>query len=59
MKATITLTPAEVYEIVRNHLGFMSDVPVLGVVAQVSCERDELPEFDGIKVTVEIPTKPA
>lgn len=57
MKATISLQPAEVYEIVRNHLMATTDMRVLAAVAQMSCERDELPEFNGINVQVEIPSK--
>jgi hypothetical protein len=57
MKATITLQPAEVYEIIRNHLMANTDLRIQAAVAQVSCERDELPTFEGISCVVELPLR--
>ena len=57
MKAIITIPTAEVYEIVRNHLMTNTDLRILTTVAQVSCERDELPTFEGINCVVELPLR--
>jgi hypothetical protein len=57
MNAKLVLSPAEVMEIVRNYVAANTDCDVKDAVALVSCERDDLPMFDGISVSVKLSVK--
>ena len=41
-------------EIVRKYVADNTDCDVNEAIPMVSCERDELPTFDGISVTVKL-----
>jgi hypothetical protein len=62
MNAKLVLSPAVVLEIVRdyviaNYVTVATDCDVKESTALVSCERDELPVFDGISVSVTLKVK--
>lgn len=55
MKAVISIHEDELRNIIRAHLNKVAGVDkIINILFKATCDRDELPEFAGVEIQVEL-----